>query len=365
MINPLFVQKTSISLNKLKIGHYSVPYPIVQGGMGVGISGGSLAGNVARCGGIGVIAIAGIGAGKCQGDGTRYFQAEIEAINEALSKAYSIAPEGIIGVNIMTAATDFETTVGATIDAGAKILFCGAGLPLTLPELVKGHIDVALVPIVSSLRALQLITKKWVKSYNRLPDAVVVEDPETAGGHLGAKLDNIGKGEYDHYATIRSIKEYLRIEYGVVNIPVIAAGGIWNRNDILYALEQGADAVQMASRFVATVECDADDRFKQQYLDCKKEDIGLLMSPAGLPARGILKNLQKVIEYDKENQTVCPYSCMRSCTYRHGRERFCVISTLDRARQGDVETGLIFCGTNAWKADSISTVKDIFFELFG
>lgn len=348
----------------LKIGKYEVRYPLIQGGMGVRISGGSLAGHVARCGGVGLVAAAGIAMNSEFYDGFNYLQAEPEAFKAELKKAYEIAPDGVIGVNVMVALADFETLVRAAIDGGAKIIVCGAGLPLSLPGLTAHVPDVALVPIVSSLKAAQLIAKKWEKGYGRLPDAVVVEDPDTAGGHLGEKMENIGTGEYDQYGTIRAIKAFFREEYGR-DIPVIAAGGIWDRADLEHALAEGADGVQMASRFVPTVECDADDAFKRMYLDCCKEDIGLLMSPAGLPGRAILKNQDNIRAYDEINATVCRMGCLKKCTYKETGERFCIVSALDRAQRGDVETGLVFCGTNAWKADRITTVQEIFDELFG
>jgi len=254
--------------------------------------------------------------------------------------------------------------VAAAIDGGAKVIVCGAGLPLTLPGLTAHAPHVALVPIVSSLRAAQLIVRKWDKGFHRLPDAIVVEDPDTAGGHLGEKIENIGTGQYDQYRTVREVKEYLQAEFPAAEIPVIAAGGVWDRADLLYALEQGADGVQMASRFVATVECDASDEFKQAYLDCCKDDIGLIMSPAGLPGRAILKNQEKIRQYDIDNKTPCRMGCLKKCSYKESGERFCIISSLDRAQRGDVETGLVFCGTNAWKADRITTVQAIFDELF-
>jgi NAD(P)H-dependent flavin oxidoreductase YrpB (nitropropane dioxygenase family) len=263
----------------------------------------------------------------------------------------------------MVALSDFELLVGAAIDGGAKVIVCGAGLPLTLPGLTSHAPDVALVPIVSSVRAAQLIAKKWEKGYGRLPDAVVVEDPDTAGGHLGEKLENIGTGEYDQYATVREVKEFFRTEYGK-EIPVIAAGGIWDRADLLHALAQGADGVQMASRFVPTVECDAGDAFKQAYLDCRKEDIGLLMSPAGLPGRAIIRNQEQIVLYDQIRGSVCTTGCLKKCSYKESGERFCIVKALDRAQRGDVETGLVFCGSNAWKADRLSTVQEIFDELF-
>jgi nitronate monooxygenase len=219
------------------------------------------------------------------------------------------------------------------------------------------------VPIASSVKAAELIARKWEKSYKRLPDAVIVEDPDTAGGHLGEKLENIGSGAYDQYATVRGVKDYFR-ETWQLDIPVIAAGGVWDRADLLHALEQGADAVQMASRFVCTVECDASDAFKQMYLDCCKEDIGLIMSPAGLPGRAIMKNIDQVRQRDVDLDLHCPSGCLKKCTYKAGQERFCIVHALDRAQRGDVETGLVFCGTNAWKADRITTVQEIFNELF-
>ncbi|MCM0083303.1 nitronate monooxygenase family protein [Geomonas sp. Red32] len=347
----------------LRIGKYEARYPLIQGGMGVRISAGSLAGHVAKCGGIGLVASPGITLNSGLFDGTNYFQSNPLALKEEIRKAYEIAPDGIIGVNVMVALSDFEELVVASVEAGAKVLVCGAGLPMTLPGLTAHAPDVALVPIVSSVRAAQLIAKKWDKAYNRLPDAVVVEDPETAGGHLGEKMENIGKGEYDQYETVRGVKEFFRSEYGL-DMPVIAAGGIWDRADVMHALAEGADGVQMASRFVTTVECDADPAFKQAYLDCKKEDIGLIMSPAGLPGRAILSNQESIASYDHDNATFCAHGCLKKCSYKESGERFCIVSALDRAQKGEVETGLIFCGTNAWKANRIETVQEIFDELF-
>ncbi|RNC67600.1 MAG: nitronate monooxygenase, partial [Desulfuromonadales bacterium] len=331
--------------------------------MGVRISGWRLAGHVAKCGGVGLVAAAGISLNSGLYTGSNYLQVNPEALKQELLKAYEVAPDGVIGVNIMVALSDYEELVRAAIDGGAKVIVCGAGLPMTLPELTAHAPDVALVPIASSVRAAQLIAKKWEKGFGRLPDAVVVEDPDTAGGHLGEKMENIGTGTYDHYATIRAIKEFFLAEYGKA-IPVIAAGGIWDRADLLHALAEGADGVQMASRFVPTVECDADDAYKQVYLECRQEDIGLIMSPAGLPGRAILRNQEQITLYDEVNASDCGNGCLKKCSYKESGERFCIVNALDRAQQGDVETGLVFCGTNAWKADRITTVQEVFDELF-
>jgi NAD(P)H-dependent flavin oxidoreductase YrpB (nitropropane dioxygenase family) len=351
-------------MNTLQIGKHTVRYPLIQGGMGVRISGGSLAGHVALCGGVGLVAAPGIALNSPLFTGNNYMQAQPEAFKEEIRKAYAIAPDGIVGVNVMVALADYETLVRAAIDAGAKIIVCGAGLPLSLPGLTAHAPDVALVPIVSSVKAAQLIAKKWEKGFGRLPDAVVVEDPDTAGGHLGEKLENIGNGSYDQYATVRGVKAFFREEYGR-DIPVIAAGGIWDRADLEYALANGADGVQMASRFVPTVECDAEDAFKQAYINCRKEDIGLIMSPAGFPGRAILWNQDDIAGYDRDLGTICSNACLKKCSYKESGERFCIVSALDRAQRGDVTTGLVFCGTNAWKADRITTVQAIFAELFG
>lgn len=350
-------------MRNLKIGKYTARYPVIQGGMGVRISGGSLAGHVALCGGIGIVATAGLAMNSPLYNGSNYFQADPAALKEELKKAYAIAPDGIIGVNVMVALSDFEALVRAALEGGAKVLICGAGLPMTLPELTADAPDVALVPIVSSLRAAQLIAKKWYRGTGRLPDAVVVEDPETAGGHLGEKLENIGNGTYDQYKTVREVKEFFRSEYDI-DIPIIAAGGIWDRTDLLNALEQGADGVQMASRFVATVECDASDNFKNAYINCRKEDIGLIMSPAGLPGRALVANLDDIAAYDRENSPACSTGCLKKCTYKESGERFCIVKALDRAQRGDVRTGLVFCGSKAYKAERIETVQEVFDSLF-
>ncbi len=347
----------------LTIGKHTVTYPLIQGGMGVRVSGASLASAVARAGGVGLVASAGLGINSPHYNGRNYFTADPLALKDELTKARELAPDGVIGVNCMVAATNYDDTIRTACESGAQLIVSGAGLPLNLPGLTTDFPDVALVPIVSSVKAAQLIARKWHKSFNRLPDAVVVEDPDTAGGHLGEKLENIGKGDYDQYATIRGVKAYFKEEWNL-DIPIIAAGGIWSREDLEYALEQGADGVQMASRFVTTEECDAADAFKQFYINCEQDDIGLIMSPAGLPGRAIVRNFEKVRQRDIDLNVSCPSNCLRKCTYKEGRERFCIVHALDRAQRGDVETGIVFCGTNAWKADKIETVQGIFDDLF-
>lgn len=347
----------------MRIGKHDSLFPLIQGGMGVRVSAARLAGHVARCGGVGLIATAGIALNSPRYDGSNYFATEPLSLKDELSKAYAIAPDGVIGTNCMVAVTDYAELVRASCEGGAKLIVSGAGLPLNLPELTADWPDVALVPIVSSVKAAELICRKWAKAYQRLPDAIVVEDPDTAGGHLGEKLEKIGDGSYDQYATVRGVKAYLKQAWAL-DIPVIAAGGIWDRADLLNALAQGADGVQMASRFVCTEECDAEAAFKHAYLNCRAEDIGLIMSPAGLPGRALTGNIDRIRARDLEQLSGCPTGCLRKCTFKSERERFCVVHALDRAQRGDTATGLIFCGTNAWKAERIETVQEIFNELF-
>ena len=347
----------------MRIGKHEVRYPLIQGGMGVRVSGSRLAGHVALQGGVGLVATAGIAMNSPRYDGSNYFAAEPLALKDELREAYKIAPDGVIGTNCMVAVTDYDELVRASCEGGAKLIVSGAGLPLNLPELTADWPDVALVPIVSSAKAANIILKKWFKNYARLPDAIIVEDPDTAGGHLGEKLENIGTGEYDQYATVRAVKKMLREEYNCP-APVITAGGVWDRADLEHALQEGADGVQMGTRFVTTEECDADDAFKQAYLNCSQEDIGLIMSPAGLPGRALINNVDAIRERDLEIIPTCPTGCLRKCAYKSSGERFCIVHALDRAQRGDLETGLIFCGTNAWRANRIETVAEIFAELF-
>lgn len=350
-------------LEGLTIGRHSVSFPVIQGGMGVRVSGYRLAGHVALNGGVGIVATAGLALGIDGFDGRNYLTADRTALKNELRKAYEIAPDGVIGVNCMVAVSNYNDVVKTACEGGAKIIISGAGLPMNLPGLTADFPEVALVPIVSSVKAAELIARKWHKTYKRLPDAIVVEDPDTAGGHLGEKMERIGSGEYDQYATVRGVKSYFQDKWNL-QIPIIAAGGVWDRKDLQYALANGADGVQMGTRFVVTEECDADDAFKQAYLNCSKDDIGLIMSPAGLPGRAIKKNIEQVRQRDLDHDVYCPLNCLKKCAYRENRERFCIVNALERSRLGDMDTGLIFCGTNAWKADRITTVKEVFEELF-
>jgi len=298
-------------MKPLIIGEKIANLPIVQGGMGVGISLANLASAVAREGGIGVISAAGIGMFDWQTKDIN--QNTIKSLKNEIQKAKTMT-KGILGVNIMVALTNYGNLVKASIEEGIDIVFAGAGLPLDLPKYLEGKSTTKLVPIVSSARAARLITQKWLDKYQYLPDAFVLEGPK-AGGHLGFKLDQIEEKEYALEHLLPELLEVLKpfeTQYER-KIPVIVAGGIYNGADIHYFLNQGASAVQMATRFVTTFECDASEAFKQTYIDAKKEDIRIIKSPVGLPGRAIFNPYLQDVENGLKHPFTCPYDCIITC----------------------------------------------------
>jgi nitronate monooxygenase len=352
----------------LKLGKHKPRYPLIQGGMGVGISGARLAGNVAKGGAVGTIASVGLGHNSPEyiSGKMNYFEANVIVIKEVLKQAREIAgPDGILAVNCMVALTDYDSEVRAAAEGGANVIISGAGLPLRLPEYTKDFPDIALVPIVSSAKAASLIARRWEKQYGRSPDGFVVETPATAGGHLGATtMEQV----YDPALslavalpdTVRFVTEEMKSD-----IPVIAAGGIWDRKDMESMFELGAKGVQMGTRFACTVEGDASDRFKQAFIEAKEEDVVLIHSPAGLPGRAI-KNpfVAKYLE-GKAESGACYANCLTHCRYRKTKETFCIAMALVDALKGKWETGLFFCGSNVVKANKMETVAEILNELFG
>ena len=355
------------NLPVLKIGKYQPKYPLIQGGMGVDISGFNLAGNVAKYGAIGTIASVGLAHDSpyFEIEKHNYFDANEIVVKEAVEKAKNIAGnDGIIAVNCMVALTDYDRQVRASAEGGANIIISGAGLPLRLPDYTKDFPDVALVPIVSSAKAASLISRHWEKKYNKIPDAFVVEEPATAGGHLGAMtIEQVYDPALRLEKAVPDVVNFVENELKC-DIPVIAAGGIWDKNDIERAFSLGAKGVQMGTRFACTYEGDASDRFKQAYIDAKEEDVVLIHSPAGLPGRAI-KNpfVAKYLEGEVESKP-CFANCLTHCKYRKTRETFCIAAALVDAQAGNWETGLFFCGSNVVKANKIEHVSDIINELF-
>ena len=344
----------------LRIGDLEANIPIVQGGMGVGISLSSLASAVANAGGIGVIATAGIGQFEPDWD-TNSREADRRALQREIRKAKA-KTDGIIGVNIMVAISDFDDLVQCAVDEGANILFLGAGLPIRLPKTLPldrlGELSTKFVPIVSSGRAAKIIFRSWAKQYSHIPDAVVVEGP-LAGGHLGFKKEQLDNPDYALEKILPEVMSALKPYQEQFNksIPVIAAGGIYTGADIHRFMELGAQGVQMGTRFVATYECDASMEYKEAYLKCKKEDIVIIDSPVGLPGRAIQdKFLERVLSGVKETFK-CPWKCLKSCDFKN--VPYCIARALTNAKKGNLEEGFAFAGANASRVDEIISVREL------
>jgi nitronate monooxygenase len=360
------------SLPSLRIGQHLARYPIIQGGMAVRISAAHLASAVANAGGIGIISATGLGMNSPYFNPNesnpkrrqaQFLEANRLALMDELKTARSRCPEGVIGINVMMAARDYQTLVSTAAENGANLIIAGAGLPLQLPEYTANHPEVALVPIVSSTRAARIICRKWQRQYGRLPDAFVVESPNSAGGHLGAKSEQIDQPEFSLQQVIPELVQYLQNELGV-SLPVIAAGGIWDRKDIDAMLALGASGVQLGTRFVTTHECDADIRYKEFHLQARPEDVVMVSSPVGMPGRA-LRNpfVNQVLSGTLNSKAPCLANCLQVCQFRDRRESYCILRALDRASRGNVEQGLVFAGTNAGQAKRMMSVAELMTEL--
>lgn len=347
-----------MELPKLKIGNKTLDLPIVQGGMGVGVSLANLAGNVAKCGGLGVISAAQIGFKEDDFE-TNTYEANYRALEKNIKEAKRISGNnGMIGVNIMCVTTNYEEMVKKASSSGADIITSGAGLPKNLPELIKGT-NTMIAPIVSSDRAANLICKLWTTKYNYVPDMIVVEGPK-AGGHLGFKLEELNNEDVNIFDIVSKVKKVAKQyeEKYKKNIPVIAAGGIYDGKDVVNAFKHNADGVQIATRFVATEECDADIKFKESYVKATKDDIVIIKSPVGMPGRAI-KN--KFLDNLPEFKLKKCFNCIKTCDKK--TIPYCITQALINSVNGDVDNGLIFCGDNVDRIDKITTVKDVIEEL--
>ncbi len=345
----------------IKVGEKESKYPIIQGGMGVGVSMHNLAGNVSKEGGIGIISTADIGY-KEEDFNTNPMQANLRAIGKEIKLAREIAGEDkILGVNIMVALSNYSDIVKECVKNNIDLIISGAGIPKELPEYVQNS-NTKIAPIVSSLRCCQLIVKHWIKKYNYVPDMIVIEGPE-AGGHLGFKKEELLSNNKPSLEEItKEVVEYIKTiekEYNK-KIPVIAAGGIWDKNDIKKFLNLGASGVQMATRFVATYECDASDNFKKAYINAKKEDIKIINSPVGMPGRAIYNQFIQKTETEKCEINKC-YNCIKTCDI--AKTPYCITKALVNATNGNMDNALIFCGSNVDKVNEIISVHDLMEEL--
>ena len=348
-----------MQMNKMKelnIGGLVIPVPIIQGGMGVGISLSGLASAVAEEGGVGVISAAGLGM-LYKNNSNDYLANCIFGLQQEIRKS-RLKTNGILGVNIMVALTNYEDLVRTSIEEGVDIIISGAGLPLDLPKFLSPGCKTRIVPIVSSGRAAALICNKWMANYNYLPDAVIVEGPK-AGGHLGFKPDQIFD---ENYALEKLIPEVVAAvnPIGLLNgkeIPVIAAGGIYSGSDIVKIMHLGASGVQMGTRFVTTDECDASLEFKQAYLNATKEDVTIIKSPVGMPGRAIKSPFLEEVLAGKRQPKTCPVNCIRTCDI--STAPYCIIASLTSALRGNFRRGYAFAGSNVWRTNKIIPVKEL------
>lgn len=346
-------------MKPLVIGDLTARVPVIQGGMGVGISLHKLAGAVAAEGGIGIISTAQIGFRYPEFD-EHPIETNLRAIKDEIDKARELAKGGIIGVNIMVATKKYEEYVKAAVEAGADIIISGAGLPMTLPAIV-GDARTKIAPIVSSVKSAEVICRYWLKKYNRLPDLVVIEGPK-AGGHLGFTEEQLRAYTDESYdEEIRQIIAHVKsyAESHGVKIPVAVGGGVYTREDAGHCFSLGADAVQMATRFVTTYECDAPDVYKQAYIDAKQEDIVIVKSPVGMPGRAIKNPFM-----EKAKQGPIPHGKCHLCvsTCKPAETPYCITDALVNAAEGRTEDALLFCGSNAYRAKKLEHVSDIMKE---
>ena len=360
-----------MKLSPFKIGKHLIKKPIIQGGMGLGISWDKLAGAVSKEGGLGVISSVGTGYYNNKVHAALSFDRphteknfySKSALIEIFANARKICGDAPLACNVLYAINDYGRVVRDSCEAGADIIITGAGLPTNMPEFTADFPDVALVPIVSSGKALKIINKRWEQRYKRLPDAVIVEGP-LSGGHQGVPFEDCYKPEYQLEVLIPDVIEEAK-KWG--NIPVIAAGGIWDHADIMKFMEMGCAGVQMGTRFIGTYECDAPQGFKEILINAKEEDIVLMKSPVGYPARGVRTTLQKSIESKSAPVVKCISNCIAPC--KSGEEAkevgYCIADRLADAVLENVDTGLYFSGSNGYKTDKIVSVAELMKELMG
>ena len=349
-----------MKLPPLKIGEIIARIPIIQGGMGVGVSLSGLAAAVANEGGIGIISTAQIGYNE--GDfGTNAREANKRALRNEIRKARELSPKGIIGINIMVAMNNYDEIALVALEEGIDLIISGAGLPLNLPKIAKGF-KAKLAPIVSSAKAATVISKMWDKKNNCAPDLIVVEGPE-AGGHLGFSMESLlEKNAQELKVIVKEVIEAIKPFEEKYNkrIPVVAAGGVYTGADIAELIELGAAGVQMATRFVATEECDASLTFKMAYISSKQEDIKIVKSPVGMPGRAINNKFMKIVEEKGCKVQKC-HLCIKDCNPKE--TPYCITEALIQAVKGNLDNGLIFVGSNAYKVDKIVSVKELMKEL--
>lgn len=347
-------------MKPLTIGDLIAKVPVIQGGMGVGISRSSLAGAVAKAGGIGVVSGAQVGYDEDDFE-TNTLEANLRALKKHIVKAKETAKSGIIGVNLMVAMNYYEEHAKAAIEAGVDLIISGAGLPMQLPKIVKDS-KVKIAPIVSTSKAASVILKMWDRKDKTTADMIIVEGPK-AGGHLGYsndELEDIDAIDYDsEFVKIIDIAKEYEKKFDK-DIPVIAAGGIFTGDDVLKYINMGGSGVQVGTKFVGTHECDAALEFKMSYINAKEEDVNIVKSPVGMPGRAITNNFIESVKISRPVITKC-YNCLIPCNPKD--TPYCISKALINAAKGDIDDALLFCGSNAYKVDRLYSVDEVIQEL--
>ncbi|MDD5774160.1 MAG: nitronate monooxygenase family protein [bacterium] len=345
--------------NKLKpliLGDLEVKIPIIQGGMGIKVSTASLASAVANYGGAGTIASVALGFGTPENE-KNFVKASHEGLEREIREAKKLT-NGVVGINILVALSNYEELARISVKEKADFIISGAGLPMRLPEFAEGS-SVKLIPIVSSARALDLIIRSWKKRYNRLPDAIVVEGP-LAGGHLGFSPEDLEVHKNIKLEDL--VSDVIKfVKDSDLNIPVIAAGGIYDGKDVARFIKLGVSGVQIATRFVATFECSVSEKFKQLYIDSKDSDIVIIKSPVGMPGRAIKTKLIERVMNGERIPVRCNYRCLKSCNPKTAP--YCICKALGNAVLGNIDEAVVFCGSNASRINKIVSVKELMDEI--
>lgn len=348
-----------MKISMLKIGHLTAKLPIIQGGMGVGISLSRLASAVANHGGIGVISATEIGFNFPEYK-TNKVQANLAALRYHIKQARKYTPRGILGVNLMVATSNFEKMVRVSVEEGIDIIFSGAGLPLDLPKFTMNS-PTLIAPIISSSRGAKIICHQWSRKYNRLPDAIVVEGP-LAGGHLGFKLEELKDSPPTLVKLVKQVRKAIEPYESSFNrqIPIIAGGGVVDGFSIGQLLTNGAQGVQIGTLFAATHECDASTQWKNELVRATKEDVIIIESPVGLPGRAVKNSFLERLKHHP-NDIVCHLKCLKSCT--PATAPYCIAKALINAQQGKLTKGFTFTGANVDRVNQIRSVKDVIAQL--
>ena len=349
-------------MQTITIRNKNLQVPIIQGGMGVGISLGNLAGHVAQCGGMGVISTAHSGY-RCDSFWQNFLEDNLSELRSEIGKAKKIAGDnGMIGVNVMVALHHYDEMVKAAIEGGADAIISGAGIPMELPAIV-GDSDIAIAPIVSSGKSARVICQAWKKRHDRLPDFIVIEGSE-AGGHLGFSAEELEERTAQPLEEIfKEVQQVVSVfeEKHEVQIPIFVAGGVYSGSDVKKFTDIGAAGAQIATRFITTHECDATLAYKQRYLGVNPEDIVIVKSPVGMPGRALRSPLVERVQQGEKAQINRCLVCLRPCNPKE--VDYCITTALTEAAKGNWEEGLFFCGSNGHRMKEIVHVKEVIEEI--